>query len=113
MEIADLNQFKKDTVKKTLARDDYKSALKLKGNHPLFEKYNILIPNGFINFSQKNIMPQNILVKRSLILRNRYLFGANWRSDIISVIKLGMKNLFQIKKNIGCSYDSTYRTYKD
>lgn len=98
---------------KTLARRDYATALKLKGAHSIFEKYNILIPESFINISKKNISPIEVLFKRNFILKNRYLFGANWRSDIISAIQMGMQNPFQIKNTIGCSYDAAYRTFKD
>lgn len=99
--------------KKQIPREDYKSALKLKKADPIFEKYNLLIPNGFINISAKNIATPEMLIKRNKTMKNRYLFGANWRSDIISAIQSGMKNPFQIKNTIGCSYDSAYRTFKE
>jgi len=105
--------FAKKLSRKKLFRDDHQSALDLKGPDPIFKKYNILVPQGFIKISQKNILPRGILIKKNLVIKNRYLFGANWRSDIISAIQLGMKNPFQIKNTIGCSYDSAYRTFRD
>ena len=99
--------------RKVYPRDYYKDSIKLKGPDPIFKKFNIFVPKGFIRITSKNIMPPEILVKSNRILRNRYLIGANWRADIVSAIELGIENPYRISKTIGCSYDPAYRVFKE
>ena len=53
------------------------------------------------------------LIQKNLQYRNRLLFGASWRADIITAIQMGMKTPYEISKKIGCSYEPAYRIFKE
>ena len=41
------------------------------------------------------------LVSKNMQYRNRLIFGANWRSEIITAIMNGAKNANQVAKKLG------------
>jgi hypothetical protein len=53
------------------------------------------------------------LLKINLQFRNRLIYGANWRADIITAIQMGIDNPNKIKELIGCSYEPANRIFKE
>ena len=45
--------------------------------------------------------------------RNRLLYGASWRADIIAAIEQGAANPFIISKTLGCSYEPAHRIFRE
>jgi hypothetical protein len=45
--------------------------------------------------------------------KNRYLYGTNYRADIITAIETGAGNRHKISKGLGCAYESVFRVYKE
>jgi hypothetical protein len=52
------------------------------------------------------------LIKSNLQYKNRFIYGANWRADIITAIQFGYDNPSKIKDLIGCSYEPANRIFK-
>lgn len=112
-----IHKFKKGILKqkeKVYFRGEKSPALfKMKGAIKYLEKINIMVPEGSIRIREKDIFPANILVRKNQQFKNRLLYGANWRADIITAIEEGMENPYRISKELGCSYDPAYRVFNE
>lgn len=87
--------------------------IEIKGAIPYLEKIGILVPEGSIRIREKDVLPSDLLLKKNKQFKNRLLYGANWRADIITAIEWGMKNPYRISKELGCSYDPANRVYRE
>lgn len=59
----------------------------------------------------KKITKIELLLKNNVYIRNRLLFGCNWRADIISVIDVGLDSPTSVKNRLGCSYETAHRVF--
>lgn len=59
----------------------------------------------------KKIAKIELFLKNNVYIRNRLLFGCNWRADIISVIDMGLDNPTAVMKRLGCSYETAHRVF--
>jgi hypothetical protein len=89
------------------------SSIALKGEEPNFRKNGFYIPLGTIRVRASDAQTSERLVKKNPQYRNRLLFGASWRADIITAIEVGMKTPYQIAKILGCSYEPAHRIFKE
>jgi hypothetical protein len=89
------------------------SSTRLKGEEPNYRKYGFLIPKGIIRVRVSDVQTTEGLVKINPQYRNRLLYGASWRADIITAIDVGMKTPYQIAKTLGCSYEPAHRIFKE
>lgn len=60
---------------------------------------------------EKKIAKIDLFLRNNLFVRNRLLFGCNWRADIISVIDMGFDNPTAVKNRLGCSYETAHRVF--
>lgn len=90
-----------------------KQAISFKGKEDLFYKHGFLIAKDSIRIRASDVATKEKLIKENLQYKNRFLYGANWRSDIITAIEMGYENPYRIMKAIGCSYPSVYRIFND
>ena len=90
-----------------------KSSISVKGEDENLSKLGIKVPRGYLNPRDSDVFTPNELLSVNHQYRNRYLFGPNWRADIITAIECGFENPSQISKKIGCSYEPAYRTYHE
>jgi hypothetical protein len=89
------------------------SAIRLKGEEAFLAKHNIYIAKGSLRIRDSDVYTPEQLVSSNRQFRNRYLYGASWRADIITAIELGFKNPFQIAKVLGCSYEPAHRIFSE
>ncbi len=89
------------------------SSIALKGEEPHFRKNGFLVPIGTVRVRASDAQTSELLVKKNPQYRNRLLFGASWRADIITAIEVGMKTPYQIAKTLGCSYEPAHRIFKE
>ena len=90
-----------------------KSPISIKGDEPTYSKYGFFIPVGSIRIRSIDVLSTEKLVKKNRQFRNRLLYGACWRADIITAIEKEVKNPYQIAKTIGCSYEPALRIFKE
>lgn len=90
-----------------------KTIFEMKGAIPYLEKIGIMIPEGNLRIRDKDVLPAEILLKKNKQFKNRLLFGANWRADIITAIEWGMENPNRISKLLGCSYEPANRIFRE
>lgn len=89
------------------------SQIARKGAFPGMAEQNIFIANNEIRLRTEDILSQKELIQSNRQYRNRYLYGACIRSDVISLIEVGVPNPYQIAKKLGCSQGPAYRIMKE
>jgi hypothetical protein len=63
--------------------------------------------------NEKKITTREAWAENNIFIRNRILYGCNWRADVISAIESGYDNPTAIKNRIHCSYETAHRVHKD
>lgn len=89
------------------------SAIALKGSIPWLEAVGFLLPTGSLRIREDDVLSPVELVRRNRQFRNRYLYGASWRADIITAIQEGCTRPAAIVRRIDCSYEPAYRVFKE
>jgi hypothetical protein len=88
-------------------------AITLKGAVPWLESLGFRIPQGSLRIREDDVAPPEKLVRHNLQYKNRYLFGASWRADIITAIQRGITSPAEISRVVGCSYEPAYRVSRE
>lgn len=94
-------------------KDSLKSLISVRGEDPDLAKLGIHVPIGYLKSKEANVLSPEELLKINHQYKNRLIFGANWRADIVTAIESGSQNAFQISKKIGCSYEPAYRVSRE
>lgn len=90
-----------------------RSAIALKGSIPWLESAGFLLPAGSLRIREDDVLSPAELVRRNRQYRNRYLYGASWRADIITAIEEGHSRPAAIVRRVGCSYEPAHRIFKE
>lgn len=90
-----------------------KSSILMKGAEPNFNKFGFIVPIGALRIRSMDVLSTENLIKKNRQFRNRLLYGACWRADIITAIEKEIKNPYQIAKTLGCSYEPALRISKE
>lgn len=110
-----LHKYKKGAVRLKEERyltTEAPGAIKAHGSIDWLKKINILCPPIYFVLKDEAIVPSEELIKTNLQYKNRFIYGANWRADIITAIQFGYDNPSKIKELIGCSYEPANRIFK-
>ncbi len=94
-------------------KESAKALIELKGAYSLFKKYNIYIPESSLRIRDSDVLTPKELTKLNRQYRNRYLYGASWRADIVTAIEMGIHTPYQISKITGCSYEPANRIFRE
>ncbi len=78
-----------------------KSSIAMKGAEPNLSKYGFSVPADSIRIRAIYVLSSEKLVKKNRQYRNRLLYGACWRADIITAIEKEIKNPYKISKTLG------------
>ncbi len=87
--------------------------INIKGQEEWAENTGFLISKGSISINDKFVINPFQLAKVNLHYRNKLIYGANWRADIITAIQAGASNAFQASKISSASYEPAHRTFQD
>ncbi|MBC7427618.1 MAG: hypothetical protein H7336_03335 [Bacteriovorax sp.] len=110
-----LHKYKKGSIrlkKEQFLLREAPAAVKGSGAVTWLKEINIICPTSHFVLKPESIMSPKELVQFNLQFRNRLIYGANWRADIITAIQLGIENPSKIKELIGCSYEPANRIFK-
>lgn len=111
------HRFKKGAkkLKKThsFGNRDQASLIKLKGSVNFLEEVGILVPLTALRIREQDVMTVDELVKSNNQYRNRYIYGANWRAEIITLIQRGAQNPNQISKLLGIARSRVGIVFKE
>lgn len=97
----------------SLGNRDQTTLIKLKGSVKFLEEIGILVPTSAFRIREQDVMSVDELVKLSKQYRNRYIFGVNWRAEIITLIQNGAKNPNQISKLLGIARSRVGIVFKE
>lgn len=89
------------------------SSIQYQGADEELKQYGILIPKKLLRIRADDVLAPTELSKVNAQYKNRLLYGASWRADIITAIESGVKNPNQISRLLGCSYEPAYRVFRD
>ena len=89
------------------------AGIKMKGAITYLEKLNIYIPNGNIRIREQDAISPLFLLNTNQQYRCRYLYGANFRADIIYAIQIGFENPNRIAKALKISYENVRCIFND
>ncbi len=96
-----------------LGNRDQNNLIKLKGAVKIFEEIGILVPLSSFRIRVQDVFTQEELITCNQQYRNRYLFGANWRAEIITSIQRGAKNPNQVSKILGLARSRVCIVFKE
>lgn len=92
---------------------DQSSLIKLKGAVEFLREIGVLVPNSALRIRDQDVLSVEELVKTNHQYRNRYIFGANWRSEIITSIQNGAHNPNQVAKLLGIARSRVGIVFKE
>jgi hypothetical protein len=99
------HRFKKGALKlkksHSFGNRDQDTLIKLKGSVDFLADVGIQVPISALRIREQDVFSIEELVKSNLQYRNRYVFGANWRAEIITSIQNGAHNANQVAKHLG------------
>ncbi len=111
------HRFKKGVAKLKKAHffgnRDQSSLIKLKGAVDFFKNIGVLVPNSALRLRDQDVLSVEELVKINHQYRNRYIFGANWRAEIITSIQNGAHNPNQVAKLLGIARSRVGIVFKE
>jgi hypothetical protein len=83
--------------------------LRLKGEEDWSKGSGFLVPKGSAAINQKWVLSRSALAKQHRQYRNRLIYGAQWRADIITAYELGASTPAEASRMTGASYEPCYR----
>ena len=89
------------------------SAVELKGAEPWLAAHNILAARGSLRIRPADVLSVKELAKAHRGYRNRLLYGASWRADIVTAIEEGAGTAAEIRSRVGCSYEPAHRVRRE
>jgi hypothetical protein len=89
------------------------SAVELKGAEPWLAAHNILAARGSLRIRPSDVLSVKELAKTHRGYRNRLLYGASWRADIVTAIEEGAGTAAEIRSRVGCSYEPAHRVRRE
>lgn len=97
----------------SLGNRDQSSLIKIKGAVPFLLEIGILVPSSALRIREQDVVSVEELVKLNHQYRNRYIFGANWRSEIITSIQNGAHTPGQIAALLGIARSRVSIVFKE
>ena len=90
-----------------------RSAVARNGVTGWLERWNIIVPQGALRIRERDVLSPPELIALNRQYRNRYLYGPNWRADIITAIESGAGTPSQVMRLVGCSYEPAHRIFTE
>ena len=93
--------------------DVSESAIGLKGLLSWPDPLGFRIPKGSLRIRESDVLTPDELIAVNPQYRNRYLYGASWRADIITAVQQGISSPMAISRLLGCSYEPAHRISRE
>jgi len=97
----------------SFALRDQSTLIKIKGAVDFLLDVNIQVPNSAIRIREQDVFTVEQLVKANHQYRNRCIFGANWRAEIVTTIQKGASNPNQVAKLLGIARSRVGVVFKE
>lgn len=80
---------------------DQSKLIALKGSVDYFQDVNILVPKSAVRIRKADVLSIDELIQENKQYKNRFIYGANWRAEIITAIQSGISNPNKIANYLG------------
>lgn len=90
-----------------------KAGIEYHGEMEIYKKTAFRFDKKSLRVRESEVQDSPWLLKYNRQYRNRFLYGANWRSDIILAIESGFETPYRISKVLGCSYHPAHRIFRE
>ena len=111
------HRFKKGATKlakpHSFGNRDQSSLIKLKGAVDFLADIGISVAQSTLRIRESDILSVDELEKSNIQYRNRYIYGANWRAEIITSIQAGAQNPNQVSKMLGIARSRVGIVFKE
>ena len=87
--------------------------MQFKGAEPWLSQHRILAAKGSLRIRPNDVLSVEPLARSNRQYRNRLLYGASWRADIITAIEDGAQTATEISRQVGCSYEPAHRVRRE
>ena len=88
-------------------------SLKMDGAINYLKELNIMIPSKHLRLRESDILMVKELIKTNTQYKNRFIYGANWRSEIITAIERGINNPYKISKELKIGYSRVWTVFNE
>jgi hypothetical protein len=75
----------------------------------MFKDSGFLVPKGVVEINPKWTLARASLARLNRQYRNRLIYGAQWRADIITAFELGADTPTKASRMSGASYEPCHR----
>ena len=89
------------------------SLLKIRGEEEWASNSGFAVPKGSTTINPKWVISPNSLAQLNQQYKNRLIYGAQWRADIITAIERGAKTPTEISRMCGASYEPCHRVLSE
>jgi hypothetical protein len=89
------------------------TAIKMDGAVEYLKEINIMVSKKHLRIRTEDVFTVEELIKANPQYRNRFIYGANWRSEIIYAIERGLKNPYQISKELNIGYSRVWAVFNE
>ena len=89
------------------------NAILRKGLLPWPEPLGFRVPKNSLRIRESDVLTPEELIQLNQQYKNRYIFGASWRADIITATQNGIITPMEISRAVGCSYEPAYRISRE
>ncbi|MBF0209003.1 MAG: hypothetical protein HQK53_19250 [Oligoflexia bacterium] len=89
------------------------SLIRIKGCIDYLEKLNIFVATTSLRIREEDVLTIDELLKKNEQYRNRYIWGVNWRAEIIGLVLLGAKTPGEIAKRLGLARSRVGIVFKE
>lgn len=89
------------------------SLVNLRGEEDWSTDSGFIVPKGTVTIDSKWVLARDSLAAINRQYRNRLIYGAQWRADIVTAIELGAKTPTDISRMCGASYEPCHRVMSE
>ncbi len=89
------------------------AALKKDGPIDYLAQINIMVPKNHLRIREQDVFTTKELIASNQQYKNRFIYGANWRSEIVYAIENGLKNPYQISKELNIGYSRVWAVFNE
>lgn len=111
------HRFKKGLIKLKrphhFGNRDQSTLIKLKGAIDYLEALNIFVPTSALRIRESDVLSVHELIEKNIQYRNRYIWGANWRAEIFTLLSSGINSPGEVAKKLGLAKSRVGIVYKE
>lgn len=90
-----------------------RTALQMDGAIEYLKEINVMISKKHLRIREDDVLSSRELIQINVQYRNRFIYGTNWRSEIITAIERGLENPYRISKELKIGYSRVWAVFNE